>query len=181
MLHITIPSMELWDESKQLFINTKEQKLTLEHSLVSISKWESKHCKPYLSKDNKTLEETIDYIRCMTLTQNVDPNIYQYLTKDNMVDINNYINAPMTAAWFSPSSYPGGRNSEQVTSDLIYYWMIAFKIPFECQKWHLERLLTLIKICNIKNQKPKKMSRREILRQNAALNAARRRKYGTKG
>jgi len=180
MLRITIPAVELWDERKQEFIITKEQTLQLEHSLVSISKWESKWCKPFLTKQEKTFEETLDYIKCMTLTQNVDPEVYNYLTNENIKEINEYIGAPMTATYFSDEK-TSKTSSEQVTAELIYYWMIAFNIPFECQKWHLNRLLTLIKVCSIKNQPPKKRSRKEIMRRNAALNAARRKQLNTKG
>lgn len=180
MLQLIIPSCELWDENKKLFVYTKEQTLMLEHSLVSLSKWESKWCKPFLSKEDKKFEETIDYARCMTLTQNVDPTIYQYLSDENVKQINHYIDSPMTATWFSEDKKkPNSR--EQITSELIYYWMIALNIPFECQKWHLNRLLTLIRVCNIKNQPPKKRSKREIMSRNAALNAARKRKLNTKG
>lgn len=180
MLEITIPSRELYDDATQQFINTKEQTLRLEHSLVSLSKWESKWCKVFLSKREKTLEETIDYIRCMTLTQNVDPNIYNYLTNENITQINQYIEAPMTATTFTEDRSSKG-NGELVTSELIYYWMIALNIPFECRKWHLNRLLTLIRICNIKNQPPKKMGKRDTVSQYAQLNAARRKQLNTKG
>ena len=181
MLQITIPSRDdLWDESKGEFVTSKEQKLVLEHSLVSLSKWESKWCKPFLSKQEKTTEETIDYIRCMTLTQNIDPEVYNFLTDDNIRDINAYIEAPMTATWFSNSN-SGKQNREQITAELVYYWMIALNIPFECQKWHLNRLLTLIRVCEVKNSPPKKMSRREILNRNAALNADRRKQLNSKG
>ena len=181
MLQITSPSRDdLWDESKGEFVTSKEQKLVLEHSLVSLSKWESKWCKPFLSKQEKTTEETIDYIRCMTLTQNVDPEVYNFLTDDNIRDVNAYIEAPMTATWFSNSN-TGKQNREQITAELVYYWMIALNIPFECQKWHLNRLLTLIRVCEVKNSPPKKMSRRELLNRNAALNAARRKQLNSKG
>ena len=180
MLQITIPAVELWDERKQEFITTKEQTLQLEHSLVSLSKWESKWCKPFLTKQEKTFEETLDYIKCMTITQNVDPEVYNYLTNENIEEINNYINAPMTATYFSDDKMAKS-SREQITAELIYYWMIALNIPFECQKWHLNRLLTLIKVCNIKNQPPKKRSKKEIMSRNAALNAARRKRLNTKG
>lgn len=175
MLRIIIPATEQWDESKNEFVYTKSQSLSLEHSLVSLSKWESKWCKPFLSKETKTAEETIDYIRCMTLTQNVDPDIYNYLTNENIIQVNRYIEAPMTATWFNNNN-KGKPNCEQITSELIYYWMIAFNIPFECQKWHLNRLLTLIRVCNVKSQPSKKMSKKELLSRNAALNAVRRKK-----
>jgi len=180
MLQITIPAVELWDERKQEFVTTKEQTLSLEHSLVSLSKWESRWCKPFLTKQEKTFEETLDYIKFMTITQNVDPEIYRYLTNENINEINRYIEAPMTATYFSDEKN-SKTNREQITAELIYYWMIALNIPFECQKWHLNRLLTLIKVCNIKNQPPKKRSKKEIMSRNAALNAARRKQLNTKG
>ena len=179
MLEITIPERELFDEATCRFIYVSKQTLRLEHSLVSLSKWESKWGKPFLSKEKKTLDETIDYIKCMTLTQNVDDSVYQYLGNDNINKINKYIESPMSATTFGPeNSRP---NREIVTSELIYYWMIALNIPFECQKWHLNRLLTLVRICSIKNQPPKKMGKREIMSRNAALNAARRKQLNTKG
>jgi hypothetical protein len=180
MLRITIPAVEQWDERKQEFVTTKEQTLQLEHSLVSLSKWESKWCKAFLTKQEKTFEETLDYIKCMTITQNVDPEVYNYLTNKNIEEINHYIDAPMTATYFSDDKTVKS-SREQITAELIYYWMIALNIPFECQKWHLNRLLTLIKVCNIKNQPPKKRSRKEIMSRNAALNAARRKQLNTRG
>ena len=180
MLEITIPETEQWDELKQEFVYTKAQTLQLEHSLISLSRWESKWCKPFLSKEDKTFEETIDYIRCMALNRYVPDEVYGCLTRSNIKQINEYISAPMTATWFSKDT-AGRSNREQITSELIYYWMIALNIPFECQKWHLNRLLTLIRVCNLKNQPSKKMSRREIMSRNAALNAARRKQLGTNG
>ena len=179
MLRITIPAIELWDENKEEFINTKEQTLQLEHSLVSLSKWESKWNKPFLSKDTKTEEEELDYIKCMTITQNVDPNVYKFIPLNVREEIKEYINAPMTATWFSEDKNTKS-SSEQITSELIYYWMVAQNIPFECEKWHLNRLITLIKICNIKSQPPKKMGKKAIMSRNAALNAARRKQLNTK-
>jgi len=180
MLQITIPAVEQWDERKQEFVTTKEQTLQLEHSLVSLSKWESKWCKAFLTKQEKTIEETLDYIKCMTITQNVNPEVYNYLTNKNIDEINKYIEAPMTATYFSDDKIVK-TSREQITAELIYYWMIALNIPFECQKWHLNRLLTLIRVCNIKNQPPKKRSKKEIMSRNAALNAARRKQLNTRG
>lgn len=183
MLKIKIPSVELWDSKKQEFIYTKEVEICLEHSLVSLSKWESKWHKPFLTDKEHTKEETIDYIRCMTTTQNVDPTCYNYLSNDNIEEIKKYIEDPMTATWFNKTNDESSpkRNSEQITSELIYYWMIAEQIPVEFQKWHLNRLLTLIKVCNIKNQSPKKIPRSEQYNRNAALNKARRQALNSKG
>lgn len=180
MLRITIPATEQWDERKQEFVNTKECTLQLEHSLVSLSKWESKWNKAFLTDKAKTAEELLDYIKCMTLTQNVDPDVYNCLTNDNIRQINDYIEAPMTATHFSEDKNVK-RSREVVTSELIYYWMIALNIPMKCEKWHLNRLLTLIKVCNIKNQPPKKRSKRDLTSHYAALNEARRKKFNSKG
>lgn len=181
MLQITVPAIELWDEQKQEFITGKEQTLCLEHSLVSLSKWESKWNKIFLDKREKSLEETLDYIKCMTLTQNVKPEVYSRLTVENFKQINEYIEAPMTATTFY-NDKRGTISREKVTSELIYYWMIALNIPFDpCQKWHLNRLLTLIRVCNVKNAPPKKLSKREIASRNAALNAQRRKQLNTRG
>lgn len=190
MLRITIPSREKWDERKCEFLYSEEQTLDLEHSLVSISKWESKWNKPFLTEEKKTLEETIDYVRCMTITENVSPDAYYNLTDSNMKEISSYIQAPMTATWFNENFSENKKTSkkkraEQITSEMIYYWLVALQIPFQpCENWHLNRLLTLIKICNIKNSEHDKNSKqtpREAMKQNAALNAARRQKLHTKG
>lgn len=180
MLRIIIPESELFNEQTGEFISVKKQTLQLEHSLVSLSKWESKWHKPFLGKEDKTFDETIDYIRCMTLSQNVDPNAYMFLTQENIKEINDYIGDPMTATTFS-NDQSGRNNREIITSELVYYWMVALNIPFECQKWHLNRLLTLIRVCNIKNQPPKKRSQGQIMSRNAALNAARRKQLNSKG
>ena len=181
MLTITIKGGEAYDKKNKEFKNAEDTTLSLEHSLVSISKWEAKWHKPFLSKDPRTLEETVDYIRCMTITQNVNPNIYYFLKDEHFKAINDYISDPMTATWFNENKNGPKRSSEIITSELIYYWMIAFEIPFECQKWHLNRLLVLIRICNIKNQPAKKYGKRELMSKNAALNAARKKKLGTSG
>ena len=180
MLEIIVPETELWDEARQEFIYIDRMTLKLEHSLVSLSKWESKWQKPFLVKDPKTNEEMFDYIRCMCLNKAVDPKIFNALTPDNINAINKYIYNPMTATTVNKDK-KNGINREIVTSELIYYWMIALNIPFECQKWHLNRLLTLIEVCNVKNAPPKKYSKRELMSRNAALNKARRQKYNSKG
>ena len=180
MLQITLP-VELWDEGKQEFVYLTGQTLRMEHSLVSLSKWESKWCKPFLSDKEKTDEEILDYIKYMTLTQNVDPDVYNHLTHANYRLIHKYINAPMTATTFSEDKN-GKRNRDVITAEIMYYWMIAQNIPFDpCQNWHLNRLLTLIRVCNIKNQPPKKKSKRETASRYAAMNAARRKQHNSKG
>lgn len=179
MLTITIPESEFFDPESNKFVKVKQQTLVLEHSLVSLAKWESKWEKPYLAS-SKTLEEVIDYIRCMTITQNVNPLVYYGMTDKNIEDINNYIEASMTATWFSESK-SSRRNSEVVTAEIIYYWMITLGIPFECQKWHLNRLLTLIRVCTIKNSPPKKMNKKEAALERKRLNEQRKRQFNTKG
>jgi len=179
MLKITIPSIEQYDEVNNLFVTTKEQVLHLEHSLVSLSKWESTWCKPFLSKDDKTLDESVDYIRCMTITQNVDPSVYRNITHENIAQVSKYIDAPMTATVITNEEKKVNR--DVITSEIIYYWMVAMTIPFECQKWHLNRLLTLINVCNIKNQPPKKRSKQEIYSRNAMLNESRKQALNTNG
>jgi hypothetical protein len=180
MLTILVPETELYDEQKNEFIQIKEQTLVLEHSLVSIAKWESKWKKSYLSTKNKTYEETIDYIKCMTITKNVNPLIYRSLNREALESINRYINDPMTATYFSErDERPSGPSI--ITAEIVYYWMISLNVPMECQKWHFNRLIALIKVCNIKNNPGRKMSRREILTRNQALNEERKRKYNTRG
>lgn len=183
MLTITIPGVEGFDESKDEFVVlVPEQTLELEHSLVALSKWESKWCKPFFSKKPKTYEETLDYIKCMTLTPNVKPEAYSYIPRNTIDEINKYIEAPMTATTFSNAKSKTGKgSSEQVTSELVYYWMISFNIPVEFENWHINRLLTLIQVCEVKSSPPKKMSMREIMSRNAQLNAARRQQMNTRG
>ena len=180
MLVLNISGGDLFNEETEEFIPVKSHTIQLEHSLVSISKWESKWCKSFLSSGEKTYEETVDYIKCMTVTPNVDPNLYQYLTQEHIKKVNDYISAPMTATTFSETKGKGNSRSI-ITSEVIYYQMIAYNIPFECEKWHLNRLLTLIKVCSIKNEPPKKMGKRELMSRNAALNAARRQRLNSKG
>lgn len=179
MIQLDIPDLEKFDDSKGEFLMIKGQTIQVEHSLVSISKWESKWNKPFLSKEPKTVNETIDYIKCMTITQNVRPEIYDNLTNDNVEKISKYISAPMSATWFKDNNK--NTSTEIVTSEIIYYWMISYNIPFECQKWHLNRLLTLIRVCSMKNEKPKKMSRSEIINRNKTLNEQRKQQLNSRG
>lgn len=179
MLQIDVPGGEFFNNETQEFVYTKAQRLQLEHSLVSISKWEARWKKPFFGKQSKTDLENLDYVRCMTITQNVDPLVYLNLSAENLQQIHDYISDDMTATTFPNDHSRPSR--EIVTSELIYYWMVAFNIPWECEKWHINRLITLIRICGIKNGPQKKMSRNEIIARNAELNAARCKALHTKG
>ena len=180
MLQITIQGSEMFDERTNKFIIVKGATLQLEHSLVSLSKWESKWKTHYLNNSDITPEMSVDYVRCMTTTQNVDPRVYEYLSQENMDAIRKYIDDPMTATTFKKTNKPPNRGV--VTAEIIYYWMVALQIPFDpCQKWHLNRLLTLIRVCDEKNSPKKKMSKRDAMAQQRSLNAARRAKYHTNG
>ena len=180
MLTIKIPDTEYYNEETSQFVSVKERTIDLEHSLVSLSKWEAKWCKPFLGKDQKTSEEVRDYIRCMIIDRNVPDNILYALSKQQEKQIVDYIDEKMTATTFSDIS-SASKSREVITSEIIYYWMISLNIPFECQKWHLNRLLTLIRVCSIKNAPPKKMGRNSVLSRNAQINAARKKQLNTRG
>jgi isocitrate dehydrogenase kinase/phosphatase len=180
MLQVIIPGVEYYDEESETFIETKSQALSLEHSLVSLAKWESKWKKPFFSDTQKSREESSDYIRCMTTTQNVSPEVYDNIPGEIIKQVDQYINDPMTATWFNERQQRK-HSREVVTAEIIYYQMVALNIPFECQKWHLNRLMTLIRVCSLKNEPENKMSKRQVLENNRALNQARRQKMGTKG
>jgi hypothetical protein len=180
MLTIIVPGVEMFDDKSQEFVTRDDVTLELEHSLASLSKWESKYERPFLGEIEKTNEEIFDYIKLMTVTPDVPEEVYSKLSENNLTEINDYIESKMTATWFSEA--PGAPQTRDViTAELIYYWMITFQIPFECERWHLNRLFTLIRVCNIKQAKPKKMSRSEIAARNRELNAQRRARLGTKG
>lgn len=183
MLTITIPPVSGWDEVNEEFVTLKGQTLQLEHSLVSLHKWEQIRHKPFLETLGKGMshEEVIDYIKCMTLTQNVDPMVYQRITKEHIAQINSYMENQMTATWFNNDNNAKRPKREIVTAEIIYYWMIGYNIPFECRKWHLNTLLTLIQVCDRKNAKPKKMSQNDIRSRHAAINAANKKRFNTKG
>jgi len=180
MLVITVGGVESFDEGSSEFVVRGGTPLELEHSLVSLSKWESIHEKPFLGKESKTGAEVMSYVRCMCLTPDPSPELFYKLSKENFEAVDQYINAKMTATWFSDA--PGAPGSRDViTSELIYYWMITFQIPFECERWHLNRLFTLIRVCNVKQAKPKKMSRAALAARNRELNAQRRAQLGSTG
>lgn len=178
MLKLQIPDMEFFNNRTNEFVTIKGQELALEHSLVSVSKWESIFKKSFFSREAKTRKETIEYIKCMTLTQNVNPAIYSNIPQNLIDQVNDYIRDPMTATTFPKN---GKYSREIITSELIYYWMFSLSIPIECQKWHLNRLLTLIRVFDAKSEKVKPMSKRELAKQNSALNAQRRKALHSKG
>lgn len=178
MLLITVDDTEFFDAQKQEFVYIKRQTLSLEHSLVSLAKWEAKWHKPFLSQEPKTEEELIDYIRCMTITQNVNPLVYAGLTDAHFKAIQDYMDDPMTATTIHRRGK--SQKKEIITAEIIYYWMIALNIPIEFQKWHLNRLLMLVDVVSLKSN-PEKMSKNEIYKSNRELNAARRKKLNTKG
>ena len=182
MLKIVVPGREWFNESLEEFVSSKDCTLTLEHSLLSISKWESKWKIPFLETDPpKTKEQSLDYIRCMTINQVTDPFVYYNIGPDLMDQINAYIADSKTATFITRSKNARPPVKEPITSELIYYWMITYGVPFECQKWHLSRLLMLIDVCIFKNAPPKKMTQNEILKRNAALNKARCKARNTRG
>lgn len=179
MLQIVIVINEDYDEANSQFVNPESVTLHLEHSLVSLSKWESKWCIPFLREEEKTTEQVIDYIRMMFLGADFPEQVVEHFTAEHYTAITRYIEAKMTATWFNEQR--PAPNDEIVTAELIYYWMIALGVPFECQNWHLNRLLTLIKVCNIKNAPKSKMSRADARNRQRELNAQRRRETGSKG
>lgn len=182
MIELTIPAYELFNEKTNEFIEFKGRTIQLEHSLISISKWESRWNKPFFGSEKHTGEEVLDYIKCMTINKGVPDTAYLYLSDKQYADILDYIAAPMTATVITDRNENKNNRREILTSEVIYYYMIACNIPIECERWHINRLFTLIKVCGIKNDtNPKKQSKRETLANNAALNAARRKKMNSKG
>ena len=180
MLKIIINEQELYDDKEETFYRLDETILELEHSLASVSKWESKYQKPFLGRGVKTIDEILGYIEMMIITQNIDPMVVRFMTEENLKDINAYIESSQSATTFGKLP-PQRGPSETITSELIYYWLVAFNIPFETENWHLNRLFALIRICNIKNSKPVKKSKGEMARERDALNKERRARLGSSG
>ena len=180
MLTITVKGVEFFDEEKNEFVYPESFELQLEHSLVSLSKWESKFEKPFLGPGERTNEEVFGYIKAMILTPDVPEEVLDRLSEENLTAINRYMDAKMTATWFNDA--PGApKNREVVTAELIYYWMFSAGIPIDCERWHLQRLITLIRVFDAKSQKPKPMNKAEAARQRAELVEKRRRELGTRG
>lgn len=184
MYTFEFPGGELFSESfdEVSFVRLPPQTITMEHSLISLAKWEGRHHKAFLKEGaNLTTEEQLDYFYCMCITKDVNPLVFACAGDKEIRKLNDYISDPMTAVKFRSTPENGRGTRDVVTADLIYYWMVSLNIPFECEKWHLNRLLALIRVCNMKNAPPKNMSKREILRNNHALNQARRARTGSKG
>jgi hypothetical protein len=180
MLTITVGGTESFDDSTDSFVTVGGTQLQLEHSLVSLSKWEEIFEKPFLGKDKKTGEEVVEYVRCMCLDGEIPPEVLKQLSEDNFNAINDYLNAKKTATWFSDQPN-APKSQEVVTAELIYYWLTVANIPWEAQYWHLNKLFTLIRICNLKQAKPKKMSRAEEAQRRRDLNEQRKRQLGSTG
>lgn len=180
MLKIKLPGQEFFDDKAQEFVEIGSIELELEHSLVALSKWESIWEKPFLGPDKKTSEETLSYIHCMVVSPEIPIEDLYRLSEENIKDINEYINAKMSATWFNELT--NRKTSREVhTAEIIYYWMLTLQIPTECETWHLGRLFTLIKVVNEKNAPKKKVPRRDVLQSYAQLNAQRRAQLNTSG
>lgn len=181
MLLLTLPAERGFNEETEEFVNFPEVTLRLEHSLISIHKWEAKWHKSYLDNKHFTIEEQLDYIRCMSLDPNLDLNTIRRLRKEDLIKIREYIADPMTATTIKHRNNRPNNTGQFVTAELIYYWMTEFGIPFECNKWHINQLLALIEICSVKQNPGKKMNRQEAAMMRASANEARRRRLGSRG
>lgn len=181
MLFLNIPmGPERWDEEKEEFVAPSTKTIQLEHSLISLSKWESKWHKPFLSKTPLTAEETLDYIRCMTLTKDVLPEVYDCITQTNIDKVLAYIYDPMTATTFGKGKEK--KTSRKVmTAEVIYFYMFSYNIPYECRTWHLNRLMTLIRVFKEENEPKKKRRGSDLASEYAARNRARRQALYGKG
>jgi len=183
MLTITIPDKKYFNENTNEFFVLKGRTITMQHSLYSIRKWESKWHTYYLDNKNLTTEQIIDYFRMMTITRDVDPRIYMNLSAENIQEISKYIHDPMTATTFKDlKSRQRSRGRREITtSEIVYYWMIINDIPFECEKWHLNQLMTLIRVCSDAKVPEQKMTEKEIFEYNKSLNERNRAKFHSKG
>lgn len=181
MYRLVLPSSEYFDSVNNEFITVPGKTYKLEHSLISVSKWEAKYHRPFLSptKGPNTRQEVLDYISCMSISEEIDPMILRSMSNAKVQEVMEYINNPMTATTFNEknSNRRKAASNTFMTSEVIYWQMASFGIPYECEKWHLNRLLTLIRVCDEKGQPAKKMSQNDILRQYAGVNAKRRRKH----
>ena len=184
MLKLVIKGEERWDDERERFIPAmKEHTLQLEHSLLSISKWEAIYHKPFLSTE-MSKEMIVSYAKCMTINPNVPDEVYDYITAEHINQITDYVKDPMTATWFSdnqPAHHGGKMNGETITAEIVYYWMISMQIPVEFQKWHLNRLLTLIRVISVKNDPKGNGGKKMTAQERSALNKARKAKYGLRG
>jgi hypothetical protein len=182
VLILQVGATEAWDEEAEKFTSVGGTPVELEHSLLSLSKWESKFEKPFLTKEQKTQDETLTYIEMMAVSSNFPPGLFLHLTNENFDTVNEYLLSKQTATWFNDPQGPNARSQEVITAEIIYYWMVSLSIPFECETWHLNKLLTLIKVCNQKNQPPKKKTNmRNLAEQRRNLNAERKARMGTSG
>lgn len=184
MLEIIVPGKEIYNESDNSFITIKETKLQLEHSLISVRKWESKWHKSFLETNEKTTQEILEYIKCMTINRGVDPLVYQFIPTDLIAQIVEYIKDPMTATWFTEKTTVDAdkkQNETTITAEIIYYWMVSLNIPSEYEKWHLNQLLTLIKVVSIKSAGPQKMDKDQAAEMRRRINKERRKKHNSKG
>lgn len=180
MLGITVPALDMWDEATNQFVLFRSEDLLLEHSLVSLSKWESFTEKPFLVKEPKSREETVEYITMMNIAPVNQPDVFKRISDENMQKISDYIDLKMTATWFNDSA-PSRPSGEITTAEIIYYWMVTLQVPMECQYWHLNKLLTLIRVINLKNAPAEKRGRQQTAQQRRDLNAQRRAASGTSG
>lgn len=181
MLTLTFKSQESYNELTNEFVETPSETVQFEHSLVSVSKWESKHGKPFLTADAKTPEEVLSYFQCMVVDDSSPVELIGRIENSHLTELNNYINSKHTATWFNDQNDPPRPNRETITAEVIYYWMVHFGIDFQCQYWHLNRLLTLIRVCGVKQEKPKKLGRAAAAEQQRSLNEQRRAQLGTSG
>lgn len=186
MYELKVKGGELYNNLTKEFIYVKPHTLIIEHSLISLHAWEAIWHIPFLGDQKLNYEQIVSYIKCMTLNHDVDPNIYLFITDENIKEVNAYIDNPMTATWFGDglgtSKKKKKRAGRIVTAELLYYYMLSLNIPFECRKWHLNQLITLIKVCNEENETPnKKVSKRDFIKRRDEINEMRKKQLHTTG